>query len=442
MNILVIDQEAMALDFVLRCAEADHEVRWFRYSKKPLRDGEGFKGFKIIDEWQSSMAWAKDGLIWCSGNFRYLHELDRFRTDLGYKAFAPTVASARLEIDRGIGMEAMKAAGMSLPPYEMFDSLQDAAAFARKSDRAWVFKPLGDTDDKSATYVSRDPADLVGWLQRQIARGVSLKGKCMLQEKIELLCEFGVSGWFGPEGFLPGKWQACFEHKPLMNGDIGPNTGEQGTVMQYTDAEKLADECLAPMAPALAALGHRGDFAVGVGIDTAGRALPFEFTARTGWPAFLIQCASHRGDPAKWMRDLLDGKDTLRVSNDVAIGVVLAQPRYPYNASPPEMVEGNPVEIAEAARADIHPVAMMRGRGAMMRDGKVVEGEIYQTSGEYVAVATGLGKTVEAAQRRVYRTVKAVHFPSMMYRTDIGDKVKENLGALHRFGWATDMEAW
>ena len=442
MRILCIDQEAMALDFVLRCAEADHEVRWFRYSKKPLRDGEGFKGFKIIDEWQSSMAWAKDGLIWCSGNFRYLHELDRFRTDLGYQVFAPTVASARLEIERGAGMEAMKAAGMTLPAYEMFDSLDAAAAFARKSDRAWVFKPLGDTDDKGMTYVSRDPADLVGWLQRQIARGAALKGKCMLQEKIDLLCEYGVSGWFGPDGFLPGKWQICFEHKPLMNGDIGPNTGEQGTVMQYTDAEKLADECLAPMAPALAALGHRGDFAVGVGIDIAGRAWPFEFTARAGWPAFLIQCASHRGDPAKWMRDLLDGRDSLRVSNDVAIGVVLAQPRYPYNASPPDMVEGNPVEIPEAVRADIHPVAMMRGRGPMMRDGRVVEGEIYQTSGEYVAVATGLGKTVEAAQKRVYRTVKAVHFPSMMYRTDVGDKVKENIAALHRFGYALDMEAW
>ena len=142
------------------------------------------------------------------------------------------------------------------------------------------------------------------------------------------------------------------------------------------------------------------------------------------------------------MRDLLDARDTLRVSNDVAIGVVCAQPRYPYNASPPELVEGNPIEGLDAVWNDVHPVAVMRGRGPMMRDGKVVEGDIYQTSGEYVLVATGLGKTVEQAQKRVYKTVKAIHFPSKMYRTDIGDKVKENLAALHKSGWALDMEAY
>lgn len=438
-----MDQEAQALDFALRCAAADHSVRWHPYSpRKPIKDGVGFKQITIVDDWREHMAWAKEGLVWCSGNTPFLHELDRFRSDFGFdNIFAPSVQSARLEIERGFGMEAMKAAGMQLAPYEMFDSLEDAEKFARKSDRAWVFKPLGDTADKAMTYVARDPADLVGWLRRKIAAGVAIKGKCMLQEKIDLLCEFGVSGWFGPEGFLPEKWQICFEHKPLMNEDIGPNTGEQGTVCQYVETEKLADECLAPMAQTLSALGHRGDFAVGVGVDQRGRAWPFEFTARAGWPAFQIQCASHRGDPCKWMLDLLRGKDTLRVSNDVAIGVVCSQPRYPYNNSPPDLVEGNPIEGLDAVWPNVHPVSVMRGKGPMMRDGKVVDGEIYQTSGEYVLVATGLGKTVEQAQKRVYKTVKAIHFPSKMYRTDIGDKVKKNLAALHAAGYALDMEA-
>ena len=439
MNILAIDQECMGLDFVLRCVAAGHAVKWFRYTKKPIRDGEGFDGFEIVNDWREHMAWAKDGLIWCSGNFRYLTELDRWREDFGYKVFAPTLASARLEIERSVGMDAMKAAGMEVPPYQTFDSLADAEKFARKSDRAWVFKPMGDTDDKSLTYCSKDPADLVGWLRRQIKRGALLKGQCMLQEKIDMLCEFGVSGWFGPDGFLPGKYQICFEHKPLMNGDIGPNTGEQGTVCQYVETDKLAEECLLPMAPALAALGHRGDFAVGVGIDKAGKPWPFEFTARCGWPAFFIQVASHRGDPAKWMRDLLDGKDTLRVSNDVAIGVVCAHPRYPYNASTPDMVEGDPVSGIDDVWVDVHPVSMTKAMGPVMEAGKVVEGGIYETSGEYVLVATGLGKTVEKARRKVYGTIDAVSFPGMMYRTDIGEKVVRNLPKLHGFGYALEM---
>src|SRR5208282_2888033 len=130
-----------------------------------------------------------------------------------------------------------------------FDTLEDAEKFARKSDRAWVHKPLGSEGDKSLTYCSRDQADMVGWLQRQIRRGKKLQGRCMLQERIDRLAELGVSGWMGKDGFLPGKFQICFEGKPLMNDDIGPATGEQIDVAQYVDKDKLADEMLLPMEP-------------------------------------------------------------------------------------------------------------------------------------------------------------------------------------------------
>ncbi len=441
MRILVIDQECMALDFVLRCMAHGHEVRWYRFSPtRKLRDGEGM-GIKIVDDWRDSMPWVgKDGLVWCSGNFRFLYELDRYR-ELGFKVFAPTVASARLEIDRGAGMDAMRAAGIAVPSFEEYDSFEAAYKFARKTDRAWVFKPLGDETDKALTYVADDPADLCGFLGRQIAAGKILKGRCMLQEKLEMLCEFGVSGWLGPEGFLEHRWQICFEHKKLMDDEIGPNTGEQGTVCQYVEKDKLADETLVPLEPALRALGHRGDFAIGVGIDHAGKAWAFEFTARAGWPAFYIQLASHRGDPAAWMAALLDGKDTLRVSYDVAIGVVLAQPRYPYHASPPDLVEGNPIRGLEDVWDDFHCASVMLGKGPRMEGGKVVDGPSYMTTGEYVGCATALGKTVERARAKVYRTVEQIKFANKMYRTDIGCKVVAALPALHRFGYAKSMNA-
>ncbi len=439
MRILVVDQECMGLDFVLRCVAAEHDVRWYRYSPKPIRDGEGM-GLKIVDDWRDSMPWAKDGLIWCSGNFRFLHELDRYR-EHGFRIFAPTVASARLEIDRGAGMEAMKAAGIDVPPFHEFDSISAAEKFARKSDRAWVFKPLGDEADKSLTYVANDPADLVGFLGRQIASGKQLKGKCMLQEKLDMLCEIGVSGWFGQDGFLQDKWQICFEHKKLMDGEVGPATGEMGTITQYCETDKLANEMLLPLAPALQALGHRGDFAVGAGIDRQGKAWPFEFTSRAGWPAFFIQCASHRGDPAAWMAALLDGKDTLRVSYDVAIGVVLAQPRHPYNASPPELVEGNPISGIEEVYDDFHCASVMLGKGPKMEGDTVVDGPVYMTTGELVGCATALGKKIERARTKVYRTIERINYPNMMFRRDIGEKVTDSLPLLHRFGYALDMEA-
>lgn len=441
MRVLIIDQENLGLDFALRCAEDGHEVRWCKMSDKGKvpRDGEGFKGFQIVQSWREHMGWARDGLIVTTGNCRYMDELDRFR-DLGFKIFAPTSQSAALEINRNAGMKAMKAVGIDIPPYECFTTLEAAQTFARKAGRPLVFKTLGDEDDKSLSFVAHDPAEMVGWIGRKIARGMNLKGPCMLQDKIDMMAEFGVSGWVGPDGFLPGKWQICFEHKKLMAGDNGPNTGEQGTVCQYSETEKLATDALMPMEPILCTLGHRGDFAVGVGIDTKGKAWPFEFTCRLGWPAFYIQCASHHGDVAKWMRDLLDGKDTLRVSRDVAVGVVLAQPNYPYNKSPPELVEGNPIAGLDEVWDDVHLASVMIGKGAVMDGDKVVDRPTHQTTGEYVMCATGLGSTVQKAMKRVYKTVDGVHFPNKIYRNDIGLKLEKTLPALHRFGYALDME--
>ena len=442
MKILCIDTDHVGLDFALRCAAAGHEVRLFRYSKKPTCYAMGFPQITLVDDWKASMSWAKDGLILNTANNRYLWELDRFRTDFGYtNIFAPTVASARLEIERSAGMEVMKAIGLDLPEYHTFGSLEEAEAFARKSSDAWVHKPMGDEEDKSLTYVSSDPADLVGWLRRHIKAGTKLKGRVMLQKKVERLAEYGVSGWVGPEGFLPDRWSTCWEHKPLMSNDIGPATGEMGSVLQYAEKDKLAEEMLMPLEPTLRALGHRGDFAVNAMIDTSGKAWFLEFTARCGYPALWIQMASHRGDPAKWMKDLLDGKDSLKVSYDVAIGVVMARPDFPFDALPPGACDGIPIQGADAVMDDLHLVEVMRGKGPVWEGGKIVERPTYETAGTYIAVATALGKSVTQAREKVYKTVKAVRWPDKMYRDDIGEKVIDKLKDMHRFGYALDMKA-
>ena len=115
MRILVIDTETLFLDFVLRAAAAGHDVRWYRHSpRKPIHDGDGFVGFQRVADWRPHMAWAREGLIVNTGNAALLHEIDRYRELPGYDRaiFGPSVASARLEIDRGAGMEAFKAVGI------------------------------------------------------------------------------------------------------------------------------------------------------------------------------------------------------------------------------------------------------------------------------------------------------------------------------------------
>jgi phosphoribosylamine--glycine ligase len=423
MRVLVIDQDRIGLDFVLRAVADGHEVRWYRFLKKPTRDGEGFAGFKIVDSWQEHMSWAKDGLIVCTHNGKYIHELDRYR-EFGYKIFGPTVKSAALEIRRAYGMDTMIACGIDVPKYNEFQSLQDAYKFSRKTDDVWVFKTLGDNEDKALSFVPSNPEELCGWIEGKIRDGLNLKGPCLLQEKIDMVAEMGVSGWFGPEGFLPEKWQIFFEHKRLMNDELGCQTGEMGCLTQYEEEEKLAEDVLIPMVPVLTALGHRGDFAVGCGIDSKGKAWPFEPTARLGWPSYFLQIASHRGDCVKWMRDLLDGKDSLRVSYDPAIAVLMAQPPFPYDES--EVIE--PIVGINEIGDHAHLVSIMK------------DGDKYKTTGEYVLVVTGQGKTIEKTRDRVYGFVDKIKFPDRMYRTDIGCKVASKVEKLQSFGYALNLE--
>lgn len=439
MRILIMDGDRVGLDFALRCADWGHEALWYRPSKKPIKDGNGFRQITIVDDWRRYMARTKIDLIVPTGNAKFLPELERFR-DFGFPIFGPSVKSAELEIKRSVGMEAMKKAGIDVPAYKEFKSMEDAASFARKSEKSWVFKTLGDNEDKMLSFVSSDPAELVGWIERKITGGLKLKGPCMLQEKIDMEVELGVSGWFGPEGFLPKKWNRCFEFKKLMPGDIGCNTGEQGSVLQYAQSDKLADEMLMPFVPLLKKLDHRGDFAIGCGIDKKGKAWPFEFTCRLGWPAFYIQVASHKGDPAQWMVDLLKGEDTLKVSRDAAIGVVLAQPPYPYDDGPADLVEGNPISGIDEEMENLHLAGVMIAKGPTMKDDKVVDAPTYQTSSEYIMVATGLGKTVSQAMDKVYATIDNVKFPNMMYRNDIGAKLDKALPKLHEMGYCEGLE--
>jgi phosphoribosylamine--glycine ligase len=154
----------------------------------------------------------------------------------------------------------------------------------------------------------------------------------------------------------------------------------------------------------------------------------------------MNQLATHEGDVAQWMIDLLDGKDTLKVWNDVCVSVVCGQPPYPANTGPAAVCEGNPISGLDAVWDDVHPCSVMLQKGPIMRAGKVVDGPCHETTGPYVLVVTGSGATVSKARDAVYKTVKEIRFPNMMYRTDIGASLEEKIPKLHRFGYATQMK--
>jgi len=433
--ILNLDGVGEGLAFALRCVKAGHTVRlWLHKSNHP-DVGRGFPGIERIEQWLPSARWAD--LILPTGNHLYLPKLEQLRA-AGIAVFGPSEKSARLEIKRAFGMEFFEAHGIEVPEWQQFKTLSDAEAHVRKTERRYVFKTLGDEEDKSLSYVGKTPADLIARLQRWQKLGLNPRGPVMLQALIEGQ-EIGVSRWMGKEGWV-GLYNENFEHKKLLSGNCGPNCGEAGTVQKYVETSKLGEQVLGPLEESLVKMGHLGDIDVNCIVDESGKAWPLEFTCRLGWPAFNIQIASHQGDPVKWMLDACRGQNTLKTSLKVACGVVLAQPDYPYSKATKSEVGGIPIYgVTPDNQPYLWPQSVQRMRLPDMKGEKVIEQEIWASAGDYLMVVTGMGRTVRQACMRAYDTLDQIQVADMIYRDDIGEKLEEEIPRLKAHGYATEF---
>ncbi len=436
MNLLIIDPDSVGLDFAMRCAERGHSVKLFLKYVNGDRDRTGDGLVEKVPEWEKWIQWAD--LIVPTMNTLYLDRFEDLRK-YGYPIFGPSKESARLEIERSYGMETFKKFGIDVPPYKMFRTLDEAEAYCWRAGKPLVFKTLGSEEDKSLTHVAKDPADMINTLRRWKKQGMTLKGACMLQDLIEGV-EIGVSAWMGRDGFLKPRGENI-EHKKLMSGNYGPNTGEMATVMWYTTRSKLAKQVLEPMESFLRSTGHLGDIDVNCIVDEKGKAWPLEFTCRLGWPAFYIMCAQHE-EPVQWMLDALNGRDTLKYSEDVFIGLLMAQPKFPYKGGRRDEFTGIPVQgITDDNWSHLHLINVMAGKGVEMVGEKPVEKDMFVTTGEYVLVATGSGETVKKARKRAYGVVDSVHVKNAIVRDDVGEEFEKSLPKLHDLGFATAVSA-
>lgn len=438
MRVLIINQDCVGegMGLAVKCKRAGHAVRIWMAPENNKTTGDGFKGIEKVDNWLASVKWAD--LIVPTGNHSFMMKMDALRK-LGANIFGPSAESASLEIEREKGMKFFEKHGVKVPEYKTFKTLKEAELHVRKTEKRYVFKTMGDEDDKSLSYCGKSPADMIARLMRWQKLNMKLKGEVMLQEFIDGQ-EFAVSRWVGKEGFI-GEYNENFEHKKLLSGNCGPNCGEAGTVMKYTDESKIGETVLAPLEKALVAMGHLGDFDVNCIIDEKGNAYALEPTARLGWPAANIFWASHKGDPAQWMLDACKGMDSLEVSPQVAVGIVIAQPDYPYSKLTKEETDGIPVYgVTKDNEKNIAPQCVKIETMPNMEGDKVVDKPTWVTTGDYVCVVTALGKTVSSACDRAYKTVKELHIPDIIYRNDIGKKLEEEIPKLQKNGYATEFE--
>lgn len=438
-RVLIVDLAGSGLDFALRAQAVGHHVKLaIKQTDKQKFIGKGF--VDVVDDFRPWLRWAD--LVVATDNSKYIIELERHRQEGGV-VVAPSPVTAAWEHDRPSGQLVFRKAGVPTLPGVEFDSYDKAIAFVQKTMGRFVSKPCGSDDtDKALSYCSSGPADMCYMLGRWKKMN-KLKNPFVLQEFMPGI-EMGVSGWFGPQGWLPC-WEENFEFKKLMNDDMGVATGEQGTVLRYVRRSKLADKVLKPLTAQLKAAKYIGDVDVNCIIDDKGTPWPLEFTTRLGWPAFQLQLALLKEkDPVQWLYDLATGKPHCPFSLDrVAIGVVLSVPDYPYSHATQKEVVGVPIYgITKALWPYVHPCEMQLAKAPVQRGDKIVEEEMPATAGDYVLVMTATGESIQEVRERVYRRLARIKrkMPSNpMYRTDIGQRLDQQLPKLQAMGYAIGL---
>lgn len=437
MKILIIDAIASSVDFAMRCEASGHEVRvYMGPDPKGLRHPAGDGLITKIPDWRPSMKWAD--LIFLTDNAKYVTDLEPYRKD-GYPIFGCNVECAKWELQRDAGVRVLESAQIPVIPSILFKNYDEAIAHLDANPLTrYVSKPLGDAD-RALSYVSKSSRDLKFMLNYW--KRHNQKDPFLFQEFVPGI-EMAVGGWVGRNGFSDWVLEN-FEFKKLMPGDIGVNTGEMGTAMKYVhqDCSELAQQVLLPLEAELIRQGYTGYIDVAVIIDKKGNVWPLEFTTRPGWPLFQIQQVLHK-EPVEWMCDMLQGRNTFEPYTDIGLGVVMAIPDFPYNKRPREQLSGFPIwGITEKNRYYLHPAEVMLGAAPELKGGKLVQEPMMVSAGNYVLVASGIGKTVSQANGHAYKNLCSLELAnSPMYRNDIGERLERQLPELQSLGFAEDWE--
>ena len=207
------------------------------------------------------------------------------------------------------------------------------------------------------------------------------------------------------------------DHKRLLDGDRGPNTGGMGA---YSPAPivtpalhaRIMREVIEPTIRGLAADGmpYTGFLYAGLMIAADGTPNVLEYNCRFGDPETQPVLARLRSSLTSLCSAALAGRlDTVRADWDerAALGVVLAAAGYPQTVRTGDVITG----LDAAARL---PGKVFHAATRATPGGEVT------TSGGRVLCAVGLGRSVRAAQSEAYGLVAAIGWPGMQYRSDIG----------------------
>ena len=334
--------------------------------------------------------------------------------DRGLPVFGPVRQAARIESSKSFAKQLMAEHGVPTADFAVFTDAESARAWATARGGPLVVKASGLAAGKGA-IVCDDVTESVAAIDALLVEGrLGEAGReVVLEERMEgpELSVFFITDGERAVPLLPSR-----DHKRLLRGDEGPNTGGMGAYSPVSDgtADLLEEVRRSIALPVLHALAEQGTPYVGflyAGLMlTAQGPKVVEFNCRLGDPeaqAVLPITSSNLVEPllAVARGDGL-GDWEAEASGEMALITVLASEGYP---GPYD--KGRAIQIP--ADLESERVRVFHA-GTAMDDGELV------TAGGRVLGVTGVGPTIAEAARASRHGAEQISFAGKQWRSDIG----------------------
>jgi phosphoribosylamine--glycine ligase len=320
--------------------------------------------------------------------------------------FGPVAAAARIESSKAFAKEIMIAAGVPTARAEVFDDPAAARDYARAAG-ACVVKLDGLAAGKGV-IVADDGAQAAHAVDELWRPGARL----LIEERLEGP-EISIIALCDGESVLP--LPPARDHKRLLDGDQGPNTGGMGAVCPPADAtQELIDLTVRDvLTPTVRELARRGTPFVGAlyaGLMLTPRGpRVLEFNCRLGDPEAQAILLKLRSDPLPLFLAAAQGRLAGQKpvwDSRTAVAVVLAAHGYPGTPRALDEIEG----LGAVEQGDD---LWILHAGTRLHDGKIV------TGGGRVLTVAALGAGPAQARARAYGAAAHVRFAGMQSRSDI-----------------------
>jgi phosphoribosylamine--glycine ligase len=330
----------------------------------------------------------------------------------GLACFGPSRAAAQLEGSKAFTKDFLARHGIPTARSRTFAHPDEALAYVRVEGAPIVIKADGLAAGKGVV-VARKLAQAEAAIVDMLGGAYGSAGARVVVE--EFLEGEEASFICVCDGTTAVPFATSQDHKPIGDGDHGPNTGGMGAyspapVVTAAVHARALSEVIEPTLAGMRAEGHpfTGFLYAGLMIDAEGAPRVIEFNCRFGDPEAQPIMMRLKSDLVALCQRALAGRlegTHLDWDERVALGVVMASGGYPGDYGKGDAITGLPA--ATGAFKVFHA-------GTRLANGEVL------TDGGRVLCAVALGETVGMAQRAAYEGLAPIRWRDCYYRRDIG----------------------